>query len=80
MREDVTSGTRAVPKRAVRVGQTQSYMSAPNALQTTISSGQPTPCGKSQQEFNLQKQNEKNMKSDRTITYRGLSSGNAAVH
>lgn len=35
----VTSGTRAEPKRAVRVGYTQSYMSAPRALQTTMSSG-----------------------------------------
>ena len=34
-----TSGMRAVPKRAVRVGYTQSYMSAPKALQTTISRG-----------------------------------------
>ena len=31
-----TSGTRAVPKRAVREGYTQSYMSAPSAEQTAL--------------------------------------------
>mmetsp|Transcript_35980 Transcript_35980/g.101294 ORF Transcript_35980/g.101294 Transcript_35980/m.101294 type:complete len:241 (+) Transcript_35980:299-1021(+) len=37
------SGTRAVPNRAVRVGNTESYMSAPRAEQMTTSSGWPTP-------------------------------------
>ncbi len=34
-----TSGTSATPKRAVRVGYTLSYMSAPSAEHTTMSRG-----------------------------------------
>jgi hypothetical protein len=35
--------TRATPKRAVRVGYTESYMSAPRAEQTRTSKGYPIP-------------------------------------